>query len=302
MTILPRRGGLATLLHNPGAGEGDHASDPIRELLEAQGFTVTATSTKADNVERILARPADLFVLAGGDGSVGKMLRRLPDRSAPVAIIPLGTANNTATSLGIVGDPEALVADLRDSVIRPFDIGCISGPFGRADVVEAVGFGALASTMVLEPVGTREENMANGRRAFAEALDTLEPREVRLGLDGTTHCDAWLAVEVLNHGHAGPRLPLLPKVDTGDGMFDVLALTPEHRKPMQAWLKSDMKRRPPGLVLRARRVRFDWDGTLPLRIDDKLQDPPPDPSPIIITARSRTFDILVPRDPGGRHG
>lgn len=302
MTILPRRGGLATLLHNPGAGEGDHQRNALERLLQAQGFTVTATSTKAPNVAEVLALPADLYVLAGGDGSVGKMLRRLPDRSAPVAIIPLGTANNTATSLGLIGDPEVLMANLRDAAVRPFDIGCTAGPFGRSDVVEAVGLGALASTMALEPVGTKEENMANGRRAFSEALDTTEPRELRLILDGTAHCDAWLAVEVLNHGHAGPRLPLLPKVDLGDGMLDVLALTEAHRKPMQAWLKSDMKRRPPGLVLRARRVRFDWDGALPLRIDDKLQAPPADPSPITITARSRTFDILVPRDSGGHHG
>ena len=57
---------------------------------------------------------ADLYVVAGGDGTVGKVITGIRDRNIPVAIIPSGTANNIAKSLCIEGSLDTLVDCHRD--------------------------------------------------------------------------------------------------------------------------------------------------------------------------------------------
>ena len=51
----------------------------------------------------MLGEPSDLLVLAGGDGTIARILAKLPPSSEAqrrIAIVPLGTANNIAQSLG----------------------------------------------------------------------------------------------------------------------------------------------------------------------------------------------------------
>lgn len=42
-----------------------------------------------------------MIAVAGGDGTVGKVARRLIGNPTPIAILPLGTANNIASTLGM---------------------------------------------------------------------------------------------------------------------------------------------------------------------------------------------------------
>jgi len=47
--------------------------------------------------------PGDIVAVAGGDGPVGKVARRLIGSPTPIAILPLGTANNIANTLDVTG-------------------------------------------------------------------------------------------------------------------------------------------------------------------------------------------------------
>jgi len=51
-------------------------------------------------------------LVAGGDGTVGKVGRELIDSGVPLGVLPLGTANNLACSLGFTASPEEIVAGL----------------------------------------------------------------------------------------------------------------------------------------------------------------------------------------------
>ena len=63
----------ATLLHNPDAGDGSATKAELRDALRAAGFDIRYHNTHDDDVERALREPADLVVVAGGDGAVGKV-------------------------------------------------------------------------------------------------------------------------------------------------------------------------------------------------------------------------------------
>ena len=91
----------AVLVHNPTAGSGSHRAEALTSLLKEAGYSVTACSTKECVYKEALKEQADLVLIAGGDGAVGRVIRCLPHYNTPVAILPLGTANNIARTLGM---------------------------------------------------------------------------------------------------------------------------------------------------------------------------------------------------------
>jgi len=80
-----------TLIHNPGAGkQGKQNGEQIVELLEAAGHDVRYQSSKDDGWKNALKKPADLVAVAGGDGTVARVARRMAGRGIPVAALPSG--------------------------------------------------------------------------------------------------------------------------------------------------------------------------------------------------------------------
>jgi diacylglycerol kinase family enzyme len=71
-----------TLIHNPAAGDGSRPSgDDLVELLCAAGHKVNYQSSKEKKWKKALKNPDDIVAVAGGDGTVGKVARRLIGRA-----------------------------------------------------------------------------------------------------------------------------------------------------------------------------------------------------------------------------
>src|SRR4051794_13938776 len=126
----------AHLIYSPSAGNGGPSEDELLAAFRRAGFQPSSCSVKGPDFPDILSKPTDLIVAVGGDGTVTTVLANLPDRSIPVAIVPQGTANNIARSLGIDGSPDRIAAGLRDARERPFDIGVAAGPWGCHRFIE----------------------------------------------------------------------------------------------------------------------------------------------------------------------
>ena len=133
-----------TLMHNPTAGRGEHARQELVSALAKAGHQVTYQSTKKSSYKKALKKPADLVLVAGGDGTVGKVGRELIDTGIPMSVLPLGTANNLARSLGFIGSADQIIAGLEGGKKRSFDIGVARGPWGKRYFFESVGGGLLA--------------------------------------------------------------------------------------------------------------------------------------------------------------
>src|SRR5258706_10863384 len=98
----------ATLIHNEKAGDRRHSRGNLIELLERAGYSVAYFPAKHSDLAEALGHPAEIVVSAGGDGTVARVVREARAEGPPIAILPLGTANNIANSLGIGGTPEGL--------------------------------------------------------------------------------------------------------------------------------------------------------------------------------------------------
>src|SRR5205823_1524491 len=109
-----------TLIHNPTAGGGEHAAQRLVAAIERAGYAVRYFSSKEVRIGKVLDRACDLVAIAGGDGTIRKVAVKARPDGPPLAILPLGTANNIAKSLGVSGQPGRLAAGWKDAAERPY--------------------------------------------------------------------------------------------------------------------------------------------------------------------------------------
>jgi len=286
----------ATLIHNPTSGDGKVRREDLIDLLHKAGIVPFYQSSKIGELTAALAEPTDIVIVAGGDGTVAKVVTQMPDRSVPVAILPIGTANNIASSFGIGGPLNEISVRLRDAQQRRLDIGMARGPWGCCWVVEGIGLGALvrAAERIGDPSGSRAGRLKTARRGIRRILKNAGPDRVKILLDDRQLPEEHLMVEVLNIACGGPRLLMASGIDPGDGKLDVIMLEPQQRKQMRRWLAEARPDGPPPMShWRGSKVSMIWDGT-PLHIDDDL--PPAEEGRVAVELElvSDAATILVP--------
>lgn len=306
------------LIHNADAGRQASSRGELQALIEDAGHSVAAHAAEGRAWRHALASPGApgahpagdgagdgdgdgggdgardapppaLVAVAGGDGTVAKVVLELARRGGrtPVAVLPLGGANNVARALGVVGTPAELIAGWGSAPTRAVDVGGVEAPWGRRCFLEAVGAGAFARLLAAAPrddapavaarraAGSRvDPKLARGLRRLRRLVRAARPREHRLALDGAEHGGEFLLVEMMNVPMIGPHLPLAPAADPGDGLLDVALLRPAGRAAFLDYLDARLAgedAEPPALeVRRARTVALGWTGRRPaLHVDDE---------------------------------
>lgn len=76
-------------------------------------------------VDEAIAQGIELFVVCGGDGTVSSVTKALYGSAATLGIVPTGTRNNIALSLGIPTDIAAAVAILSEGQRLKIDLGLV---------------------------------------------------------------------------------------------------------------------------------------------------------------------------------
>ncbi|MFC7704656.1 diacylglycerol/lipid kinase family protein [Plastorhodobacter daqingensis] len=80
-----------------------------------------------DQARQALSEGHAVIVAAGGDGTICGIAAALAGSDTPMGVLPLGTFNYFARSLGIPADLEAAVALLQDGVPRRIPVGRVNG-------------------------------------------------------------------------------------------------------------------------------------------------------------------------------
>jgi diacylglycerol kinase family enzyme len=114
------------LLHNPRAGDAALGPGQLTRPFEDAGYEVLYVSTKEKGWEKVFSEPFDRMVIAGGDGTVGRLAPWLAGGATPFCILPLGTANNCARSLGQMNTLESVVSDLKSAQTKKLDLGIVT--------------------------------------------------------------------------------------------------------------------------------------------------------------------------------
>ena len=281
------------LLHNPASGDGLPRADQL--IVEAckLGLLVSYQSTKEPRYKVALRQGWDLVVVAGGDGTVAKVARQLRYRKTPIIILPVGTANNIARSLGLVSKQP--IANYLTASLRDLNVGTARGPWGNLAFVESVGLGAIADAISQsENKPPKPFRVTTGRDELRDYLKTAEPYHVEISVDGKVYVGEFLFVEVMNLSFSGPKLALAFSASPDDRLFDVVFLSEQERGHMLDWLAGHPDETPPPVAVhRGRKISIKWFGR-PLRVDDRVYFHPETISKVKIRFQSKSLKILVP--------
>ena len=233
MNIEPRgknkRPMRAKLIFNPGAGAAGESTvqlmDVIREMqawkLIPEAFLVEPGCDLPKVIEESLAQGFRMFVVCGGDGTISASARTLAGTGATLGIIPIGTQNNTALSLGIPSDIPAAIAILRNGRRIKVDVGMAACGRINTPFLEVCSVGLISSLF------PSADDIQHGNLArvgdFLATLAASPPAEIHLFLDNK--------LEIHNQGHVvlvsnmpyiGLHYQVASAASFNDGLLDVL--------------------------------------------------------------------------------
>jgi diacylglycerol kinase (ATP) len=298
-----------SLVHNAKAGDSGQRRRDIEAALEEFGYDVHRTVRKKDDWEPLLEDPGELVVVAGGDGTVGAVARRMIRREVPIAVLPLGTANNVARTLGAQGSVREVIASWTSAQTLDLDLGIASGSWGKSWFVEGFGLGLLATCMAMLQEQDKKSSVKKEGQAFKLFRDRLAvgglaadypPLALSGTLDDQDVSGEYLLMHAMNIRSLGPGLELAPQANPGDGMLDFVFLPAERRAAFMdylAALREDRHAPPPVVVRRGRRLRLEGNG-YDAHIDDRLLRTEPAPPgahlDIEVSVDAQAVRMLVP--------
>jgi YegS/Rv2252/BmrU family lipid kinase len=278
---------------------------------EAVGAALSVLSARTDVRREVCAEPGDLdgvldglgdgeiLVVAGGDGSVHTAVAALHRRGRlaadrPLGLVPLGTGNDLARTLGIPLDPADAARALLAGTARALDLVVDDGD---GVVVNAVhlGIGAEAAAKA----GAFKDRLGAAAYAVGSVAAGVRPGgwSLHVEVDGTTvHVDGEvLMVGVANGRTIGGGAELAPDASPDDGLLDVVVATstgPLARLGFATSLREgDHVERDDVLVVRGRSVTVSGD-EFPVNADGELYGPV---SSRTWTIRPRSWAVLAPR-------
>ena len=250
----------ALLIHNPKAGDRKHGKKQLMASLTRCGHQAFYQSIKEQGWEKAFKKPVDLVIAAGGDGTVHKTAWQLMGSGIPLAILPLGTANNLACSLGFTESVDEILQSLHCGKSQPFDVGVARNGSATDYFLEAAGGGLFAdyfpAAMANEQKGASPEEELTAHLSLLRQLSLDFPaRHWKISIDGKDISGRYILWGAMNIRSAGPALHLAPKAKTDDGRLDFVAVHERERKVFIKHVDAHLAGRKQRVPLTSRKFR-----------------------------------------------
>jgi diacylglycerol kinase (ATP) len=220
------------IIFNPAAGS---ATDRERVLSRLAGLNPTKLrlTQKSGDAEKwareAIRMKSDLIAVAGGDGTLNEVVNGLARaaRRTRIGIIPLGTGNDFARTLGLPSSLEENI-DIIKSAAKTAPIDLVRVKSKRRTRyfvnVSAGGFSGIVDRKMTRQVKRTWGPLAYLRGAAA-ALPNLHAYRTEILLDDDERFVAELYnVVVANGRFVAHGLPIAPTADPGDGLLDVVLI------------------------------------------------------------------------------
>jgi diacylglycerol kinase (ATP) len=213
------------LFVNPRARNGEAAQLKAASLLEGAGFVVRPIECqrREDLAEqiRLFGQEAHLVAIGGGDGTLNAAAAGLVATGLPLAILPLGTANDLARTLRIPLDLEVAVRLAATGAPHPIDVGEVNGVF-------FFNVASLGLSVEIARNLTRDMKRRWGVLGYAVAavrvVIRLRPFRAEVEVAGKVDVIRTVQIGVGNGRHFGAGLTVDEDATPYDGKLDVFSI------------------------------------------------------------------------------
>ncbi len=225
-TQVPAPQRRVLLVVNPASSRASRGTDAALAVLERANLEINRHPSPDGAgalaaLIRTHADEVDCVVLGGGDGTLNCALPALLETGLPLGVLPLGTANDFAASLGLPSAIEEAAAVIVGGELRAVDVGVVN----ERPYLNVASIGLVTE---INRAITPERKQRYG--AFAYAITAFESwqrmRSFRVELqdaDGTIRSLRTRQVSVANGPCQGGRV-VFPDNTLSDGLLDLYSL------------------------------------------------------------------------------
>lgn len=233
----------------------------------------------------------DRIAVAGGDGTLHVALPALLEARLPLAVIPTGTANDLARTLGVPSDPLAALDVVAHGIRLRIDVGLVNGvPFLNA---ANIGVGVRVNRELDKSTKSLWGGLSYMRAAW-RAVEKERPFRVRITCDGVVERVRCVHVTVGNGVFHGGGARVAGDATIFDGQLDLYTLPPQGLLKLAAlvpWLHFGQQRRWEGVrALRGSHIHLRTSRPLEVYADGERVSR----TPVELSVLPKALEVLVP--------
>lgn len=219
------------LLLNRKCRSGTAGAAEAMDLLSAHGLPIEAHVLQAgDDLHALLRERAghiDRVVIGGGDGTLHRALEPLVAARLPLGVLPMGTANDLAHSLGLPMPLEDACEVIARGHTRAIDLGWVNGKL----FLNAANIGlGVEVTHRLSGAAKRRWGVLGYGLAALDAVRATRPFTARIQCDERAHRLRSIQIAVGNGRYHGGGLTLAEDASISDDRLDLYSV-----RPMALW-------------------------------------------------------------------
>ncbi len=293
--ILPKK---AILVINGASRAGAEAFDPaVAELRRAGVQLIDAIAlddpSRLDEVIADAVARAPMVIVGGGDGTLSSAVDHFVGQDTVMGIIPLGTANSFARTMGVPLDLEAAVETIAHGRRKRIDLGRIDGDYFANTAI--IGLSPLIADTI--PASLKR---AIGRAAYlvwaCRTAVRFTPFRLTIETGGTTH-RFWATEVRIANGRFFGGVELAPDARIDDGEIVVAAVIGKSKLHLAgSWLGALFRvGGKGGKVERFRGTQFHIE-TRP-RLDVAIDGEQAARTPVEVTVAPSAIEVVVPSPP-----
>jgi diacylglycerol kinase family enzyme len=265
----------AAMVVNARSRKGQHLFRRACRAMEGLPFPVDARAVEDPErleaaLDDVLAAGPDLVILGGGDGTISGLVDKLVGRDVVLGVLPLGTANSFARTLGIPLDVDGAVEVIRSGRPRRIDLGMIDGDY----YANCAALGISPQIAETVPHGLKKVLGRAGYLGWA-AYQFLRFRPFTLIVGEGAGAERLRVVEVrISNGpyHGGTELVESASVDSGEIVVQAV-VGHVKRRLVKNWAASLLRldaRHEDVREFRGKALRLDTEPRLPVSIDGEV--------------------------------
>ncbi|MET4697173.1 diacylglycerol kinase (ATP) [Constrictibacter sp. MBR-5] len=288
----------AVLIVNRNARSGAEAYEAVVAALDEVGIEAVPPKGEAtDDSIAMAAANADMLILGGGDGTLNHFAEAAVATGLPVGILPLGTANDLARTLGIPADPATACAIIAAGETRRIDLGEVNGKLFFN--VASIGLSVEVATRMTKQFKKRW-GVFSYPFAAADAWRAMRSFRARITADGSQQVLRSIQLAVGNGRYYGGGMSVSEDAAIDDGLLDLYCMEPRPLARMAALLPAFRagRHRANEAVhcLRAPEIKVETSRPMRVNTDGELTTV----TPATFRVVRHALEVFVPRPPEDR--